>query len=295
MFWKGRVSLSKQLIAYFAQKDLGFTIPIDKDIPDIMKTLKSSCFMSVAKLQDIPGIVKLLNEWFEQSDSKTQTAVTPEWIRRTFLDNAAIWIVAKDRLGTIRGCISSFQCKAPYLNSLDSGCSRFYPWGIVDWFCVNPLWRSKGVGSALLETLDFITQKLGRKAHVFLKEGFPLPLPHTPIYTTFLRCRKAGNEFLKQMKEDSGLGVHMYHAKEKSTGLPLIRVEGIRNENATALEIQEWEDALDIQLPPCWVFVSGPDKIDTNRGWKLDSLVSMYAFRWTAGKWLGSAPCNEII
>jgi len=293
MFWKGRVSLSTQLIAFIKQKDVEF---IDlKTNPDITKSLDLSCKISIGNLKDVAGICKLLNASFEQAGSRVQTAVTEEWLRRTFLDNAAIWIVAKDRMGTIRGCISSFRCKAPYKNSLDNTCSKFYPWGIVDWFCVHPLWRSKKIGSGLLETLDFITQKMGRKAHVFLKEGAPLPLPHTPVYATFLKCRKAGNEFLKEMRECSGLGVYLYHANDKETGLPLVRVEGLRNENASKREITEWEDAIDIQLPPCLVFVSGPDKVDISRGWKTDSLVSMYAFRWSAGKWLGTPPVIEIL
>jgi hypothetical protein len=156
---------------------------------------------------------------------------------------------------------------------------------------VHPLWRSKGIGSALLETLDLITYRLGRKAHVFLKEGYPLPLPHVPIYTTWLKCRKAGNPNIKQMSDDSGLIVYPYQEVERETGIPLIRVEGIQNK----MELQEWENALDIQLPECWVFVSGLYIIDYKRDWQTDSLISMYAFRWSPGKWLGSLPHSSII
>ena len=60
-------------------------------------------------------------------------------------------------------------------------------------------------------------------------------------------------------------------------------------------DLDKWETALDTQLPECWVFVTGNSLIDNKRGWKTDSLVSMYAFRWSPGKWLGSKPDNSII
>lgn len=265
------------------------------DKPELSPTLNPHCTISAASLQDTAGIAKLLNEWFEQPDTKAITDVTADWIRYSFLRYAALWIIAKDRGGTIRGCISSFNIPAPYPNSL-TGCSLSRPWGIVDWFCVHPLWRSKGIGRSLLEALDLITFKIGRKGHVFLKEGIPLPLPQLPVYSTFLFCRNAGNPLVDIVREGTGLTVYPYKARERATKLPLVRVDGIRsNDTVKDHLIKEWEDALDMELPPCIVFVSGADQIDYKRGWKRDSLVSMYAFRWIAGKWFGSAPNIQII
>ena len=155
-------------------------------------------------------------------------------------------------------------------------------WGIVDWFCVHPLWRSKGVGRALLEALDYSTFTMGRKAHVFLKEGYPLPLPHIPVYVTRLYCRRAGNPAVKVIPKADW--IYPYMTKETSTGLPLIRV----------CPVHEWEQRLDTLLPPCIVFVSsGHDRLDAR--WKPDSLVSLYAFRWVAGKWFGTRPNSMIV
>lgn len=288
MFWKGRVSTVKQISSFIKQSEVAL---LDLEIPEIPSDLNpGNCVVSVSNLKDVEGISKLLNEWFEDKTSKTQAAVTAKWVRDTYLDNHAIWIVAKDKGGTIRGCVSSFLITSPYPNSL-SGCGKPHPWGIVDWYCVHPLWRSKGVGSALLETLDFITYRIGRKAHVFLKEGIPLPLPHVPIYTTWLKCRKAGSKEVKQMSEDTGLTVYPYQEVERATGIPLIRVEGL----SSKLTLHLWEDALDKYLPECWVFVTNNCHVDYKRGWKSDSLISMYAFRWSPGKWLGSKPDSFII
>jgi hypothetical protein len=97
------------------------------------------------------------------------------------------------------------------------------------------------------------------------------------------------------MRDGTGLGVMPYQCKDKETDLPLVKVEGIRGSNADPEQIKLWEDALDKELPPCWVFVTGADNIDEKRGWKLDSMVSMYAFRWIAGKWLGSVPDIRVL
>ena len=288
MFWKGRVSIFAQLHALAKQSEVAL---LDLEKPEVPTNLNpGGCKVGVSKLKDVDGISRLLNDWFEEPASKTKAAITPELVKASFIDYRAIWIVAKDSGGTIRGCVSSFMISEPYPNSL-GGCGKMHPWGIVDWYCVHPLWRNKGVGSALLETLDLITYRLGRKAHVFLKEGIPLPLPHVPIYVTQLKCRKAGNPLIKQMRNDTGLVVYPYLEVERSSGIPLVRVEGLKDKN----DLKEWEDTLDSQLPVSWVFVSGSSVVDDKRGWQTDSLVSMYAFRWSPGKWLGSVPHISII
>ena len=285
MFWKGKVSIFSQIYTFLRQSDVSL---VKLEEPSLKANLNpGNCKISVSKFSDTEGMAKLLNEWFEEPSSRSKANVTKEWIRSTYLSNHAIWIVAKDSKGTIRGCVSSFISEGPYPNSL-SQCSG-KQWGIVDWFCVHPLWRSKGLGSALLETLDLVTYKVGRKAHVFLKEGVPLPLPHIPIYFTWLKCRKAGNPRIKHIQEDSGLILYPYMEVERETGIPLIRVEGL----TTKLGVSEWEAALD-KLPECWVFTSS-NCITNRTDWKTDSLISMYAFRWSPGKWLGSIPNSTIL
>jgi len=265
MFWKGKVSWFRQIEAYLKKRDMEHT-GHSVDTP--------STEAEAAKPCDAPGIARLLNQHFEVNPRST-TAITVEWVLESFV-NDTIWIIVKDRGGTIRGCVSSVKCEAPYPSP-----HYTYEWGTVDWFCVHPLWRSKGLGSALLETLDYVTYQRGRKCHVFLKEGMPLPLPHIPVYSTFLRCRHAGNASIVMMPF-SEKGVYPYMTKEKATGLPLVRVD---------LSVLSEKD-LDTLLPPCIVFSSS---MPNEQGWKTDSLVSMYAFRWTAGKWLGSKPNTMIM
>ena len=294
MFWKGRVSLLRQINAVWSKHDLA----IASRMPAPELTMNDSAnwhyYVDVANLKDADGIVTLLNSHFEPAKSRAKTAVTADWVRSTFTVNHAIWIVARDPRGKVRGCISSFHTVPPYPNSLAGCSSNATAWGMVDWFCVEPLWRDIGAGSKMLEVLDYVTYKLGRKAHMFIKEGLPL-LSQVPFYTPFLRCRRAGNSSVSKMRDGTGLGVYMYHTIEKDTGLHLIRVEGLRGPDIDNQSIKEWEDALDRDLPPCWVFISGADQADESRGWKLDSLVCIYAFRWLPGKWFGSVPHVDIV
>lgn len=301
MFWKGKASISTQVWAFIKKRELALATTLPQ--PELLNPGRSPCRVGVGSINDVAGIVKLLNSEYDESDNtRSKTAVTEEWIKATFLMYHAIWIVAKDPYGTIRGCITSFKCAAPYPNALGS-CSMADPWGIVDWYCVHPLWRGKGVGSEMLEALDLITFKIGRKAHVFLKEGYPLTevyplvklLSHIPIYSTFLHCRRAGSPLIKKMHEGTGLGVIPYQCNDRETGLPLVKVEGIRGYRKDPEQIKLWEDALDMDLPPCWVFVTGADHIIKERGWVIDSMVSMYAFRWIAGKWLGGVPDSGVL
>ena len=296
MFWKGKVNTITQLWAFFRKKELSLANNLKK--PELIDVGKSPCRISVGSTKDVTGIVKLLNSEYDanlsKEKAKAKTEVTEEWLKATFLLYHAIWIVAKDPYGSIRGCVASFKSAAPYPNAL-GGCTMADPWGLVDWYCVHPLWREKGVGTEMLEALDLITYRIGRKAHIFLKEGLPLPLPHIPVYSTFLRCRRAGSPEIKKMREGTGLGVMPYHANERETGLPLVMVEGIRGYNPDPADIALWEDALDRDLPPCWVFITRADHVDEKRGWVLDTMVSVYAFRWIPGKWLGGVPDSRVL
>ena len=73
-----------------------------------------------------------------------------------------------------------------------------------------------------------------------------------------------------------------------------MRVEGLRDPEVSEAAVEEWESLLD-KLPECLLFVSGTAVVSKKRGWVKSSLVSLYAFRWIPGKWLGVAPNSEII
>jgi GNAT superfamily N-acetyltransferase len=280
MFWNGRVSLTTNCIEYLRGSDLKL---LDLKSPTLPSgELVGGCRISVSRLEDGPGIARLLNDHFEEPNSMVKASITAEIIAKTKSKKEAIWMVAKDRMGTIRGCVASIGRRSPYPNNLPN-----HIWGIIDWFCIHPLWRSKGIGSALLEALDFITYRLGRKAHIFLKEGLPLPLPHVPVYFTWLKRRRAGSKNVKALL-DTELRVDSYHTIEKENGLPLLKVDGPKSESMIA----GWEKLLDTELPECWVFVDNETPIDDEKGWISDSLVSMYSFRWTPGKFLGSRPSS---
>ena len=263
MFWNQRMaSWVRTLDAFFKGDQLRLS--------DLIVSDKISPLTVLATCADSLGVVNLLNECFE-TNSRSTTAVTMEWFIQSILLDKAIWIVSKDRFGTVRGCICSRPSEAPYPNSVSVN------WGIVDWYCVHPLWRSKGIGSALLETLDTISFRIGRKAHIFLKEGSLLLIPQIPVYTSFLYCRQAVNSKIHEVPKLNW--IYPYMTKEKETGLPLLRIDFS----------QVSDSDLDTLLPQCIVFSSSYQK-----GWKRDTLVSIYAFRWIPGKWLGSAPHSSI-
>lgn len=292
MFWKGRVTGWNHLQAWWRDDPVTFATELEK--PSLQLLNSTDCRIKVATYELAGQIAKLLNEWFEPRHSRAKMTMTPEWVRRSYLEQHAIWIVACDRGGTVRGCIGSFFVRPPYPNSL-AGCGLQRAWGVMDFYCVHPLWRSKGIGSALLEMIDYITYSIGRKAHVFLKEGVPLAPPQMPIYGTMWWWRKAGTSTVKTMRDDSGLRVHLFHCEDKVTHLPMVRVEGLREKDTTVDEIAEWESALDVELPECLVFVTSADKRDDTNGWQWDSPVWMYAFRWNVGRWLGEKPTAEVL
>lgn len=287
MFWGGKVSLFTLLKAFIFQRDLALATQLAAPVLPLPGKI-AKCDVLIASVDDAGGISRLLNESFDKGKVKTTT--TPEWIASTFLENKAIWIIAKDTGGTVRACISSFESIAPYPNSI-SKCGEINKWGIIDWFCVHPLWRGKSIAYRLFKLLDYITYRIGRKAHVFLKEGCPLPPPNIPVYSTVLKCRKAGSPKLSRMREGTGLAIYDYHCMERSSDLPMVRVEGLHDYR----DLDAWEQALDTELPPCWVFVNGSSIVDLRKGWRPDSLVSMYAFRWIPGKWFLRQPHPDII
>jgi hypothetical protein len=93
MFWKGKLAILTHLDAYLKQKQL--SLAAELSVPELPITNRLyNCTIGVASINDSEGIAKLLNEWFEVG--KVQTNVTKEWIRSTYLKNAAIWIVARD-------------------------------------------------------------------------------------------------------------------------------------------------------------------------------------------------------
>lgn len=53
----------------------------------------------------------------------------------------------------------------------------------VDAFCIHPDWRKKGVGDYLLTELQRYVTAKERPYSMFLKEGFHLPIAHTPLYS----------------------------------------------------------------------------------------------------------------
>ena len=296
MFWSDKSQILVQIQSWISNKELTFDSITTK--PTIQRSIGLPCSIQPASLEDVPSIVKLLNEWFEPRHSRTRMAITAEWLRNTFTQDYAIWIVAKDAGGTIRGCVASFTCPSPYPNTLTQCSSQTSsrPFGIVDWFCVHPLWRGKKIASGLLNMLDYITYQVGRKGHVFIKEGLPLLGNQIPIYGTVWRWRRAGNKERTQIREGCGLYVYPFQADDEKTGLPLVRIEGLRkSQKLKASVITQWEDALDKDLPPCIVFATAADSVDEKRGWVYDSPVFLYAFRFTVGKWLDSAPSSQIL
>jgi len=100
--------------------------------------------------------------------------IPSEVISDGFIHKGWLGIEARDETNHLVGLIIS-----KYIKILYSSEFPFVPLkecGIVDYFCVVPAWRKRGVGTALLFRLHEITRTRGRIAHIFASEGGPLSI-----------------------------------------------------------------------------------------------------------------------
>jgi len=136
-------------------------------------------------LKNTPGVIykraisqnakeysKFIETYFNYVKNETQTVIPPEIIEEGLRSNRWYGIEARDEILNIIGIVFSLQVQ--YLYSSEYSKQPLIECGLVDYFCVSPKWRSKGVGSNLLTKLFELTSQNNRKPHIFASEGSAL-------------------------------------------------------------------------------------------------------------------------
>lgn len=113
---------------------------------------------------------KFLETYF-YINQKDIRLVLPEKIISDGLSVGGGWcgIEACDIDSRIIGII--FSLPIQYLYSSQFSKEPLIDCGMVDYFCVAPAWRSKGIASGLLDRFFNLNYKLGRLPHIFASEG----------------------------------------------------------------------------------------------------------------------------
>ena len=113
--------------------------------------------------------------------------IPSEVIADGFIHRRWVGIEARDEANNLVGLIIS-----KYINILYSSQFPVVPLkecGLVDYFCVVPDWRRKGVGTALLFRLHELTRSQGRIAQIFASEGGRGPLSIFSRIPSFIQDR----------------------------------------------------------------------------------------------------------
>jgi hypothetical protein len=74
MFWKGKVSLITHIEHYLNNSEVSL-IRLDESKPNLFP---GNCKISICTPSDLRGISDLLNEWFEDPQSKTRANTSSE-------------------------------------------------------------------------------------------------------------------------------------------------------------------------------------------------------------------------
>ena len=129
-------------------------------------------------------IEQLLHKHY-QTFPRSKLVLSEKRIREGFLYDGWIGVGVYSGLKLI-GCVISRDLGR--LQVIDNNIPKT---GLIDFFCVDSMWRKKGIASLLLQEIVILTGKRKRLVHVFQKEGFPLsPLP--PVWQSHYIWRKKG-------------------------------------------------------------------------------------------------------
>jgi GNAT superfamily N-acetyltransferase len=156
------------------------------------------------------------------------------------------------------------------------------PCGIVDFFCVEPTWRKRGVARSLLRSLVNQTAAADRLVHFFLKEGFPL-LSLPPLYQgRWMWRRSAGNQ---KISCPPGFCFQDLYHRSLPEGHRLGElVEYPRG--ASAQQIEEVIDNSSYEI----VCMDTRSPHILGKGWKNDITYQWYCFNFHPGSFFATKP-----
>ena len=183
------------------------------------------------------------------------------------------------------------------------GTYRDKPIHAVDAFCIHPMWRKKGVGDYLLTELKRYANAHQIPYAVFLKEGAPLSILHSPVYTGWYRYRE-----LTDHRSSSNITDLTCHQAFRimdvyRTFQPNLFV--IRNERAIWKWFRSDRKSILIGIQDThqranhkklgWItaWIEGPMITDEVRGEAADavadSLYPTFDFLWSNERWIGNS------
>lgn len=155
------------------------------------------------------------------------------------------------------------------------------PCGIVDFFCVEPAWRKRGIARSLLRSLVNQTAAADRLIHFFIKEGFPL-LSLPPLYQGRWMWRRS-----RGSKRGSRLGFGFQDLYHRS--LPEGYRLGELVEYPSGASAQEIEEAID-NSPFEIVCMDTRFPHISEKGWKNDITYQWYCFNFHPGSFFSNKP-----
>lgn len=216
-------------------------LPVSKKMPQ--KLVRSPCgtYPSRMKSELSPLYCKFLQMHFFP-DSHTHSLVIPEKHMEECLRNG-VWIGAevRDTRGSLVGiAVSKYIGNEPTIHS---------PMGIIDYLCVHPLWRKKGIPNILLRAVyTFSAQQTpSRLIQFFQKEGIPATIP--PLHVTSYYTRSP-------RKYTSAVPIRKILPEKYATLLPYIQntmnsqktLICRPSENMTFSEIQVYESKVGVGI-----------------------------------------------
>jgi GNAT superfamily N-acetyltransferase len=218
--------------------------------------------------QEISNLLRnhFSNNW------RCRTELSPKEIKEGIQKKGWIGVVAHESsTNRIVGC--AFSIGAKYK---DISC------GIVDFFCVSPSWRKKGLGRCLLRSLVNATASQNRILHFFIKEGMPL-FCMPPLYQGNYIWRKTQKQG-KSSPTPGFLFINLYHRS-----LPEGHSLGELSLYPKGFDPEKVENAIDHSGFDILIMDSKfPHLVE--RGWKNDSTYQWYCFNFHPGSFFQKEP-----
>jgi GNAT superfamily N-acetyltransferase len=184
--------------------------------------------------------------------------------------------------------------------------SRSEPIYVVDAFCIHPSWRKRGVGDYLLTELNQYVNANEIPYSIFLKEGAPLSILRTPLYTGWYRYREIMEHRLSKYITDLTVQeayriMDIYRSIRPN--LLIIRNENTKNQiwklfrsegSSILIGIQDTYQRIDHKKMG-WIttWIESPlidDRIREEAANAVaDSLYPTFDFLWSNERWIGNS------
>jgi GNAT superfamily N-acetyltransferase len=158
---------------------------IDKPIYNV-----AECTIRKASIDDIHMLPEFWNNFYSQSQ-KTKCCIPLDAIQNTW----DIWVMIHPTTGIIGSVVRRWIYNVHIREA-------FFPKiGAIEYFCVHPAWRKKGIGRRLLWKAQESTQ--GIIPHLILWETFQIQIPPISAGMYWIKQCQAGQGIIADEKEAS--------------------------------------------------------------------------------------------